>query len=77
MTKKLKMGILKFKQGHIITHDVYVFVTVSGTRRIGKVLGINQHTIWVLIKQGATSYFVINRHLDKNNVTYYKEEEII
>ena len=76
-TKKSRRAFLEYLRAQLITRRIFVFVNLAGARRIGEVLGLNHKSTWVRIKQGATSYIVINRHNMKDNVVYYKEEGIL
>jgi len=43
-------------------------VNVSNTQRLGKVVKLNDKTVWVKIMEGAKTSFVIKRHIIKHNV---------
>ena len=51
---------------------IFVFVDLSGVRRIGEVVKINSMTTWVKVRSGAQSFDYIQRHNEKHHVTFYR-----
>ncbi|MHA2039660.1 MAG: hypothetical protein ACW98X_24855 [Promethearchaeota archaeon] len=47
------------------------FFNISGTRRMGRVLKVNNKTMWVKVMIGAKSYIHIKRHIEKHKVRCY------
>ena len=56
----------------LMINPVYVFVTLSGKRRIGKVVRFNFKTTWVKVMIGARSSIIIKRKNNRDNVQVYK-----
>jgi len=46
------------------------YVNLSDTRRLGKVIKMNDKTVWVSIMDGASTSFIVKRHIDKHNVRF-------
>lgn len=46
---------------------VRAFFTVSGKRRLGVPVKINNKTMWIKVMKGAKTYFIIKRHFVKHN----------
>lgn len=75
--KKMDKKWLATMNSELILNNTYVFCTVSGKRRIGQVIGYNMKTTWVRIMSGAKKYFVSCRKNKRDNVKYYRTEEIV
>ena len=51
---------------------IFVFVDLSGVRRIGEVVKVNTATTWVKVRSGAQTFDYIQRHNTKHHVAFYK-----
>ena len=49
------------------------YFNLSGKRRLGHVVGLNHHTLWVRVMKGAKTSFTIKRHLVKHMVKIISE----
>lgn len=77
-SKKIRRSVLRSLQTLLILNRFWVYVDVAGKRRIGEVIGYNQKTTWVRVMKGAKSFFTIERHNKKHNVSdAFRSEEII
>jgi hypothetical protein len=57
--------------GRIQMDRLTVFCDLADVRRMGKILKLNDHTVWVKIMKGAKSAFVIKRHIKKHNCFFF------
>lgn len=73
----LSKSFMKMINQTVITNSIKVFMDVGGVRRIGEVIGINAHTTWVRLREGAKTYSVIKRHNKKHNLKLFKVEGIL
>lgn len=54
---------------------IKVFVDLSGSRRLGKLIKMNDHTCWVKIMFGARTYRIIKRHFVKHHIFMRLEDQ--
>ena len=47
-----------------------VFVDLAGKRRLGHIVKINSHTLWVKVMDGAKTYTIVKRNYVKHNVLF-------
>lgn len=45
----------------------HILVDLSGKRRVGHLLKVNNKTIWVKVMRGAKTYDIIKRKIDRDN----------
>jgi hypothetical protein len=48
-----------------------VFCDLTDGRRMGSIVRLNDHTVWVKILLGAQTFFVIKRHIKKHNCFFF------
>jgi len=51
-----------------------VYTDLSNKRRLGKVVKLNNKTIWLRIMIGAIKSIVVKRHINKHHVRFYNED---
>ena len=70
--KRADRNALQYMRDMLARRPIYVFTDLSGKRRIGRVIKINNWTTWVKILIGAKAAIVIKRNNKKHHLTPYQ-----